>query len=137
MDHAPVVCAWRGCLDPGLLERAVGLLVDGHPELRCPAERPRADRGAGLFVHLDLSAARTGEHLGVEETLGWMLRRCIDRPSGAPFLVVYLDPGPEEPGRLVLAGRRGAVSDGQECAALSEALLGIYGELTTAERALA
>lgn len=136
-DCAPVVCARRGRLDPGLLKRAVGLLLDGHPELWPSVEGARAGRGVGLFVHLDLSRSLGGEQPGVEETVEWMLRRCLDRGSGAPFQVVYLDPGVDEPGRLVLAGRRGALSDGRGCAALSEALLRLYGELTAAEQALA
>lgn len=131
---APVVCTSERRLDPDLLARAVGLLVRDRPELGNP-ERRRPDPGTGQFVHLDLSTSRTDEHRGVEEIVDWMLGRCVTRSAGSPFLVIYLDPGADRPGRLVLAGRSSAVSDGRSCAALSEALLGLYGELTIARRA--
>lgn len=94
----------------------------------------RSGAGSGRFVHLDLSASRAEEQGGIEEIVGWALGRCIDRSVGVPFVVAYLDPGGDRPGSLVLAGRRPAVSDERACAALSDALLGLYGDLTSPDR---
>jgi hypothetical protein len=123
-----VLCDRRGRLDPRRLGRAVGLLVDHRPEL---AGRAGADATvpSGAFVHLDLSTAAPSERSAAAEAVRWVLDRCLDGDRGTPFVVTYVDGGRQEPGCLVLAGRRSAVAGETGCAALVEALLTLYGEL--------
>jgi hypothetical protein len=65
----------------------------------------------------------------VEDAVRWVLRRCFGSGTGSSFVVAYVDAGQQQPGRLLLAGTRTAISDESCCSSLVDTLLTLYGEL--------
>lgn len=116
-------------LDPERLARAVDRLLGGRPDLRARSV-PGETTDPGPFTHLDLPTVGAAERRRAAETVCWILGRCLESDRATSrLLVAYLDPGGQESGHLLVAGRGPAVADAETCAALSETLLELYRDL--------
>ena len=130
----------RSVLAPVLLARALDHLVGHHDALRL---RFHFETGGWVQTHaapgegraalcIDLSTLSMDRQSQLVEIVAAQVQPSLDLASGPLLRVVYLDFGPERPGRLLLVGHQ-LIIDGFGWRVLVEDLAAAYGQLAAGD----